>query len=108
MQLIDFRNMFPELITYEDFYVQIWLNVANETVSSDRFGVGSYSYNAAVGNLAAHYVTIDDNAMASSQTVGGMTVQYSSGEDSSAFSLTIYGRVYLRLAELFGAGGTVV
>ena len=108
MQLIDFRNMFPELITYDDVYVQIWLNVANETVSEDRFGVGSYAYGAAVGNLAAHYITIDDNAMMSSQTVGGMTVQYGDGEDNSDFSLTPYGRVYMRMARLFGSGGSVV
>jgi hypothetical protein len=108
MLLIDFRNMFPELATYSDSYVQIWLNLANETVSEDVFGAGSSALLSAQGNLAAHYVSIDDSAMMSNQTVGGMSVAYGNGEDNSDLSLTSYGRVYFRLAKLFGVGGTVV
>lgn len=108
MILSEFRAMFPELASYGDSYVQIWLNLANETVSVDRFGIGSSVLATAVGNLAAHYTTIDDNAMMASQSVGGMSVSYGNGEDNSDLSLTPYGRVYFRLAKLFGAGGTVV
>ena len=108
MLLADFRAMFPELSTYADSYVQIWLNLANETVDASRFGVGSNALLSAQGNLAAHYVTIDDSALMASQTVGGMSVTYGAGEDNSDLSLTSYGRVYFRLCKLFGAGGTVV
>ena len=108
MILTDFRLMFPELITYPDSYVQIWLNLANETVNADRFGIDSNALATAIGNLTAHYVTVDDNALASSQTVGGMAVTYGAGEDNSDLSLTIYGRMYYRLCTLFGAGGLVV
>ena len=108
MLLIEFRAMFPELSTYADTYVQIWLNLANETVNVSRFGVGSNALAVAQGNLAAHYVTIDDSALMASQTVGGMSVSYGAGEDNSDLSLTSYGRVYFRLCKLFGVGGTVV
>lgn len=108
MILSDFRVMFPELASYTDSYVQVWLNLANETVSVDRFGAGSSSLATAQGNLAAHYVTIDNSAMMYSQTVGGMSATFTKGEDSSDLSLTPYGRVYFRLAKLFGVGGTVV
>lgn len=110
MTLAEFRAMFPEITTedYPDAYVQIWLNLANETVNQNAFGIGTAALAAAQGNLAAHYVTINDNAMASSQTVGGMSVTYGDGEDNSDLSLTSYGRVYLRLARLYGAGGLVI
>ena len=108
MILSEFRAMFPELSSYADSYVQIWLNLANETVSVERFGIGSNAIATAQGNLAAHYITIDDNAMMASQSVGGMSVSYGNGEDNSDLSLTPYGRVYFRLCKLFGAGGTVV
>jgi hypothetical protein len=110
MTLTDFRAMFPEITVedYPDAYVQIWLDLANETVNQDAFGVGTAALATAQGNLAAHYVTMNDNAMASSQAVGGMKVEYGDGEDNSDLSLTSYGRVYLRLARLYGAGGLVV
>lgn len=105
MILSEFRAMFPELLSYDDSYCQLWLNLANATVSADRFGDQA---SFAIGNLAAHYVTIDDSAMMASQTVGGMSVSYGNGEDNSDLSLTPYGRVYFRLCKLFGVGGTVV
>jgi hypothetical protein len=110
VELVEFREMFPEISAtdYPDSYVQIWLNLANETVSKDVFGVGTYGLATAQGFLAAHYVTIDDNAMATSQTVGGMSVTYGNGEDNSDLSLTSYGRIYMRLVRLYGAGGLVV
>jgi hypothetical protein len=110
MDLAAFRSMFPEIsITdYPDAYVQIWLNLANETVNQDAFGIGTYALATAQGNLAAHYTTINDSAMATTQTVGGMTVTYGAGEDNSDLSLTSYGRIYTRLARLYGAGGLVV
>jgi hypothetical protein len=110
MDLIDFRAMFPEISVtdYQDAYVQIWLNLANETVSKDAFGVGTYGLATAQGLLAAHYVAISDNAMATSQAVGGMSVTYGAGEDNSDLSLTSYGRMYMRAARLYGAGGLVV
>lgn len=105
MTLNEFKAMFPEITDYTDAYMTLWIQAAVNMVNPDRFGD---QYNYAVGLLSAHYITADDTALANTQTVGGMSVTYSNGEDNSHYNMTMYGRMYYRLMMLYGVGGTVV
>ena len=110
MTLTDFRAMFPEISIsdYPDAYVTIWLNYALEAVNADLFGSEINAYNITVGNLAAHMTVVDDNAMTTTQSVGAMRVTYGDGEDKRHYQLTAYGRVFVRMSKLYGAGGLCV
>ncbi len=105
MTLADFKIMFPEITGYTDQYMQLWLDTATNMVNPDRFGNVT---DTAIGLLAAHLIIADDNALATSQTVGGMSVQYSNGENNSHYNMTMYGRQYYRMMQVYGVGGTVV
>ena len=105
MTLTDFKALFPEVTGYTDAYMQLYLDLATKQVNPDRFG--NVTDNA-IGFLTAHYITVDDTALATSQTVGGMSVQYSNGEDMSHYNMTMYGRQYYRMMMIYGVGGTVV
>jgi Protein of unknown function (DUF4054) len=105
MTLDEFKAMFPEITDYTDAYMTLWIQAAVNMVDPDRFG-SQYDY--AVGLLSAHFITSDDEALTSSQTVGQMTVQYSNGEDNSHYNMTMYGRMYYRLMMVYGAGALIV
>lgn len=105
MTLAEFKIMFPELVAYDDSYLQLNLDLALKMISFDAFGDLS---DAAQGYLAAHLITLDDNALATSQSVGGMSVSYSQGEDNSHYTMTAYGRFYVRLMRTYGVGAAIV
>jgi hypothetical protein len=105
MTLQEFKALMPDIIGYTDAYMQLYIDMATKMVSVDKFG--DLATNA-IAFLAAHLITVDDNALAVTQSVGGMSISYSSGEDSSHYALTIYGRQYMRMAMIAGVGWTVV
>jgi len=105
MTLDDFKAMFPEITGYTDSYMTLWMQAAINMVNPDRYGE---QVNYAIGLLTAHFITADDSALVASETVGGMSVAYSNGEDNSHYNMTMYGRMYYRLMMTYGVGGLVV
>lgn len=117
--LKSFRILFPEFSQYEDERCSVQLAIAALHVSREAFGE-MFPY--AVGLLAAHFlvsagtvsstgtVSSNSDAIVSSKSVGGVSVSYSiptvtgTYDKSGALSSTTYGRRYLDLVEIYGAG----
>lgn len=125
MNITQFRKDFSEfsdVARYPSAMVLSWSTLAEQITSADVYGT---SYAWAVELCTAHFIAISaQNALigsnggmpgtaggiVSSKSVGDVSVSYDtsigmlSGEHAGQWNATTYGRQYLTLARLFGAG----
>ena len=120
MTAAEFRAAYPEFTsatTYPNGTVDSWLATAEKLVSPDRWGD---LRDRAVGLCAAHYLTIATGNLkkpgsaggaVSSKSVDAISVSFSEAgmqTGSGQWNATNYGRTYISLARMIGAGGVVV
>lgn len=122
MDITAFRTMFPEFTeeAYPTPLVTAWSGVAEKLVSECRWGS---SYTFGVQLFTAHQLVIaksneqasavggllgQNAGPANSKTVGAASVSYDTATVSEAnagfWNQTTYGKQYIRLARMFGAG----
>lgn len=125
MDIAQFRNDFPEFsdsARYPVSLITFWSTLAEQVTSEPCYQT---TYTTAVKLATAHFITIGQvNAKAgqaggvpgssggvvASKSVGDVSVSYDttigvmSGENAGQWNATTYGRQYLTLARLFGAG----
>lgn len=119
-----FRTVFPEFgqERFADFTVSLHLRIAQSTVSRDAWGeTWGYgvclvaAHRLALGQDAANEdgsVNTSPDAAVASRSVGGVSVSYNATAGVSAMTdvidaywqSTSYGRQYVALCRLFGAG----
>ena len=121
--IAQFRKSFPEfsdIVRYPDAQIDFWSKLAIAQVNENAWRNQTLT---GVSLYIAHEITISaQNAKASaaggapggqsgpvnSKTVGSVTVAYDTQaaieKDSGHWNLTIYGRQFIRLARIFGAG----
>lgn len=118
-----FRAAFPEFsntTTYPDTMLAFWAELATAQVNCKRWGNqalnGIYLYVAHEVTLQAQSVktaTIGgapggQSGPVNSKTVGSVTAAYDTQQtaekDAGFWNLTVYGKQFIRLARLFGAG----
>lgn len=119
-----FRANFPEFVDttkYPDSMIQFWAELAEIQV---RQSIWKNAWVKGVSLYVAHEITLatqnikanavggspgQQGGIANSKTVGSATVSYdsqtSSEKDAGFWNLTIYGKQFYRLAQVFGAGG---
>lgn len=123
MVIADFRADFPEFsdtAAYPDAQITFWATVAEQQVVKNRWG---NLYTQGVMLYVAHEITLasqnksvadsggmpgQNEGIANSKTVGNVSASYDSGSNSEAsagfWNLTNYGKQFIHLARLFGAG----
>jgi len=125
MDIAQFRKDFPEFsdtARYPSAVVSVWSDQVERMTSLDAYG-DSYSFVVELGT--AHFLTtagLNEQASAnggapgsvggviSSKSVGDVSVGYDaaigtmSGDNAGQWNATTYGRQYITLARLFGAG----
>lgn len=123
MDIAAFRTRFPEFsntVTYPDAFITPWANVAEKLVVEDVWGE---CYNYGVMLYVAHELTLQrvnvaasqvggtpglSGGIANSKTVGSVSVSYdsvtASEKDAGWWNLSNYGKQFIRLARIFGAG----
>jgi hypothetical protein len=118
-----FRNSFPEFQDtkkYPSEMITFWSNVAlaqvNQCVWKNQWPTGVQLYTAHEIVLAAQNQKLGiaggvpgtGGGVPNTKTVGGVTVGYdsqtTSEKDAGYWNLTNYGKQFMRLAKLFGAG----
>lgn len=118
-----FRTTFPEfndVVRYPTEMIEFWASLAMLQVLPSRWkrcwNQGVSLYVAHEISLAAQNVKTSRSGgtpgtfggVANSKTVGGASVSYDSNstseKDAGYWNLTNYGRQFLRLAKIFGAG----
>lgn len=123
MDIVLFRKSFPEfadLDRYPDDMVTFWSTLATAQVNSCRWGAmtlnGIYLYTAHEITLAAQNqkaaviggVPGSTSGPVNSKTVGSVTASYDTAQaaekDAGYWNLTTYGKQFIRLARIFGAG----
>lgn len=123
MDIPSFRAAFPEfadITRYPDAQINFWAALATAQVDANRWGtqapLGIQLYVAHEITLAAQNaktgaiggVPGGASGPASSKTVGSVTVAYDTQQaaekDAGYWNLTTYGKQFIRLARLFGAG----
>jgi hypothetical protein len=120
-----FRAAFPAFdntATFPDPAVNFWISVAGNMVSPDQWGA---MLDTGTSLFIAHNLVLDAQANSSaatpagvpngpagalaSKSVGGVSASYDMESSAIAgggdFNLTAYGKRYLSLAMMFGAGG---
>lgn len=124
MVISDFRTEFPEFsdtTKYPDAQITFWSSIAEQQVVLNIWG-DLYSFGVKL--YTAHEITLAYQAkltastggnpgtfggIAQSKAVGGVNVSYdtqsTSEKDAGYWNLTNYGKQFLRLARMFGAGG---
>lgn len=124
MDNAQFRKDFPEFadpVKYPDSQITFWGSVAEKLVSLDAWGIDMRP--TGVELYVAHEITLagqnsaaganggvpgSSGGIASSKTVGSVSVSYDSAntseKDAGWWNLTTYGKQYIRLARMFGAG----
>lgn len=123
MDKAQFRLDFPEFadnVKYTDSQLDFWATVAELQVNKQRWcnlwatGVKLYVAHEVV--LAAQNVKASavggspgqQGGIANTKTVGSVTVGYdsttSTEKDAGYWNLTTYGKQFIRLARMFGAG----
>lgn len=119
-----FRASFTEFastVTYPDALITVWGALAERQVRpviwGDTATLGQQLYVAHEITLAAQSVKASSiggvpggqGGIANSKTVGQATVSYdtvsTAEKDAGYWNLTTYGKQFIRLARLFGAGG---
>lgn len=115
MTIATFRSDFPAFastVTYPDAMIMFWSGIAEAQVALDRWGD---IRTQAVELYTAHHLIIaaDGNigkqtGIQSSKAVGDVSVGYDtqlSGElNAGHWNLTTYGKMFIRLARMYGAG----
>jgi hypothetical protein len=123
MVIADFRTQFPEfsdVAVYPDALINAWAAVAERMVV---LNVWTTSWTFGCQLYVAHEITLAaqnqkaasvggtpgvSGGIASSKTVGSVSVTYDASstteKDGGWWNLTNYGKQYLRLARIFGAG----
>jgi len=127
----EFREAFPQFTEelFPDARVRFYLTLAGKSMSAERWDDLLLE---GMGLRVAHFLTLEREAtkakdgtgginaaagavVSSSKSVGGVSKSESragaaaSGEPSAGqWNLTIYGQQYWQMAQLVGAGGTVV
>lgn len=118
-----FRTALPEFADtaiYPDPMVQLWGDFATSMVNARRWGNQA---SMGIRLYTAHWVTIEGKNLEAasmggtpgqtsgpinSKTVGPVTVAYDTQAaveaDAGSWNLTTYGKQFIRLARLFGAG----
>jgi hypothetical protein len=116
----EFKAAFPVFAAEDDAVIQRHINR-----SPPYFNVSEWRglYTDALGNWVAHYVVMEhietangttgkDASLATSKTVGRVSVSYSDKvldlQAKDPFMRTTYGREYLRLLRLAGTGAVMV
>lgn len=121
--LTAFREAYPEFNDadkYPDAMIESWAAVAQLQVSSTRW---KSQYLLGVNLYVAHEITLQaqqqasagaggapsgPSGMVNSKTVGSVTVAFDTAsaaeKDAGHWNLTMYGRQFIRLARIFGAG----
>jgi len=119
----DFRNAFPEfqdIAKYPDSMISFWSALAEAQVNSCRWGtqttMGVYLYTAHEITLASQNYQAGNvggtpggqSGPINSKTVGSVTAAYDTQQgaekDAGYWNLTSYGKQFIRLARIFGAG----
>lgn len=123
MDIPAFRTAFPEFAdttVYPTSMINFWVTVAEAQVCQKRWKI---MWTQGVNLYVAHEITLaaqntkaaqvggtpgQQGGIASSKTVGSVTVQYdpqtSTEKDAGYWNLTTYGKQFIRLARIFGAG----
>jgi hypothetical protein len=118
-----FRTAFPEFsdtVKYPDAMINFWAGLAEKLVLPS---VWSTCYTQGVNLYVAHELVLASQnekagstggapgsygGVANNKTVGSVTVGYdstsTSEKDAGYWNLTNYGRQFIRLARIFGAG----
>lgn len=118
-----FRKNFPEFSDSEKYptsQINFWLGLAEQLVIPS---VWCNSWSAGVSLYVAHEITLATQnnktskfggtpgtfgGVANNKTVGGATIGYDSNttseKDAGYWNLTNYGKQFIRLARIFGAG----
>jgi hypothetical protein len=118
-----FRTAFPEFtdkVKYPDQMVNVWSALALVQVNQNAWGtqymLGVQLYTAHELVLAAQNVAAaqvggspgQQGGIAQTKTIGSVTVgfdaQSSNEKDAAYWNLTTYGKQFIRLTRLFGAG----
>lgn len=124
MDLTAFRAAFPEfadIARYPDAQLTFWSTLATAQVNVNRWclqaPLGVMLYTAHEITLAAQNQKAGviggtpggASGPANSKTVGSVTVAYDTQQtaekDAGYWNLTTYGKQFIRLARIFGAGG---
>jgi hypothetical protein len=118
-----FRTQFPEFadkVAYPDQQIAVWSALASAQVSTTRWGT---QWQLGVSLYVAHELVLAQQAektakvggapgtfggVATTKTVGSATVGYDAAgtaeKDAGYWNLTNYGKQFIRLARVFGAG----
>lgn len=118
-----FRTAFPEFadkVKYPDVMVNVWSGLAlaqvNQNAWKAQYMLGVQLYTAHELVLAAQSSAASQvggapgqqGGIAQTKTIGSVTVGYdaasSNEKDAAWWNLTTYGKQFIRLARLFGAG----
>lgn len=115
MDVAQFRQNFPEFADvnrYPNSSIIFWSGIGERMTSSERYGD---LYDFAVQLFTAHHVTLGSlnmgnpgaSGLVASKAVGSVNVSYDNASLSptaSHWNQTSYGRQYLNLSKLIGAG----
>lgn len=115
MNIAQFRLDFPlfaDTTKYPDAMVTFWGNIAEKQIIEDRWGD---IYTQAVELYTAHSLVLATDAkigkttgLQNSKAVGDVSVGYDTTStielNAGHWNLTIYGRQFIRLARMYGAG----
>lgn len=115
MNITQFRLDFPlfaNTTKYPDAMVTFWSNLAEKQIIEDRWGD---IYIQAVELHTAHHLIIasDGNigkqtGLTNSKSIGDVSVGYDTTStielNAGHWNLTTYGRMFIRLARMYGAG----
>lgn len=123
MDTAAFRAAFPEFADssiYTEESVSLWLTFATAQVNARRWGtqvnMGIYLYTAHEVTLAGQNLKTASiggtpgniSGPVNSKTVGSVSVGYdtqaATEKDAGHWNLTSYGKQFIRLARIFGAG----
>lgn len=121
--IASFRAAFPEFADtarYPDAMITFWAGLATAQVNVNRWGL---QVPAGIQLYVAHEITLaaqnqksgiiggvpgGASGPANSKTVGNVTVSYDTQQtaerDAGWWNLTIYGKQFIRLARIYGAG----
>lgn len=119
----EFRTEFPEFsdtVVYPSPQIMFWAGLAEKQVLEKYWGTAQ---EYGIKLYVAHEITLaaqnakqakfkgmpgTSGGIANSKTVGSATVSYDAGttteKDAGYWNLTIYGKQFIRLTRVFGAG----
>lgn len=120
MNIDQFRSDFPEFADYPASTIKFWSDVGEKLISKDRFGG---LYDQALALFTAHNIVLAANndradaagglpgtatGVVENKSVGSVSVAYDNTQtvelDAGHWNQTTYGRQYIRLARMIGAG----